>query len=148
MVLDTKGPEIWTGLTKGSGTAEVKLKKGAALRITLDNTYMEKGDENILWLDSENICKGWRWRRRVPTEVEDGGSLGSKKGVNPPGASVDFPATSEKDLKFGVGQDVDMVFVPFIHKAADVHEVRKVLGEKGEDIKILSKVENMKASAG
>uniref|UniRef100_A0A2K6QFI3 Pyruvate kinase n=1 Tax=Rhinopithecus roxellana TaxID=61622 RepID=A0A2K6QFI3_RHIRO len=142
LALDTKGPEIRTGLIKGSSTAEVGLKMGATLRIMLDNAYMKKCDENILWLDYKNICKvtevddgliSLQVKQKgadfLVTEVENGGSLGSKKGVNLPGVAVDLPAVSEKDIqdpKFGVEQDVDMVFASFIRKASDVHEVREV----------------------
>ena len=47
---------------------------------------------------------------------------------------------SSRDLKFGVEQDVDMVFASFIRKASDVKAVRDVLGEKGKHIAIVSKV--------
>lgn len=126
----------------------MELKKGATLKITLDNAYMDKCDENICKVVDDGLIS-LQVKQKGPdflvTEVENGGFLGSKKGVNLPGAAVDLPAVSEKDiqdLKFGVEQDVDMVFASFIRKAADVHEVRKVLGEKGKNIKIISKIEN------
>lgn len=35
----------------------MELKKGATLKVTLDNAFMEQCDENVLWLDYKNLIR-------------------------------------------------------------------------------------------
>ncbi|CAB1339477.1 unnamed protein product [Coregonus sp. 'balchen'] len=150
IALDTKGPEIRTGLIKGSGTSEVELKKGNMIKLTLDDAYQENCDEDNLWLDYKNITRVVEQGSKIyiddglvslqvkeigndylMCEIENGGTLGSKKGVNLPGAAVDLPAVSEKDisdLTFGVEQGVDMVFDEIMEASDGIMVARGDLG--------------------
>jgi len=165
IALDTKGPEIRTGLLEGDdGRKELTLKAGETIKITTDDSWKEKCTSEVLWLDYKNITKVMVPGKRLfiddglisvrCTEVgndyflgiiENDGNLGSKKGCNLPGTDTDLPAVSEKDkqdLLLGVEQGVDMIFASFIRNADGVKQIRDVLGEKGKNIWIIPKIEN------
>lgn len=162
IALDTKGPEIRTGLLEGGD--DVELVKGSTVTVTTDAAFKEKCTADKIYMDYANLPKvmpagGLMYvddglitlqvdsidGTELKCTVVNTGMLGSKKGVNLPDVEVDLPALSEKDksdLKFGVEKGVDMVFASFIRKRSDVLEVRECLGEKGANIKIISKIEN------
>ncbi|XP_047216787.1 pyruvate kinase PKLR isoform X2 [Girardinichthys multiradiatus] len=165
IALDTKGPEIRTGLVKGKVEEEVELKKGSHVRVVTAESDKDKTDGKIIWVDYPNLSKVLEKGRRiyiddgllalkvleigsdwVDTVVEAGGVLCSRKGVNLPGCDlIGLRAVSEQDeadLRFGVAHGVDMVFASFIRSAQDVKDVRQALGAHGRHIKVISKVES------
>ena len=82
----------------------------------------------------------------VLCRCENTAMLGERKNVNLPGVVVDLPTITEKDradiLKCGVPNGIDYVAASFVRKCSDVSRIRRVLGEAGRQIKIISKVEN------
>merc|ERR1711931_174143 len=52
IALDTKGPEIRTGLLEGDdGRKEIQLKAGDSIKITTNDEFKEKCTNETLWLD-------------------------------------------------------------------------------------------------
>ncbi|MBW0525791.1 hypothetical protein O181_065506 [Austropuccinia psidii MF-1] len=169
IALDTKGPEIRTGLMIDG--VDIKISAGHKMKFSVDPSYAEKCDDKVMYVDYQNLPKIITVGK--PIYVDDGilsfkvlskdpggtsinveainnGVLSSKKGVNLPGTDVDLPALSQKDkddLRFGVKNGVDMIFASFIRRAQDVRDIRATLGPDGQNIKIIVKIENLQGCA-
>ena len=160
-MLDTKGPEIRTGLLAGG--ASVELKEGQDLEIYTD--YATPGDatriacsyptlptsvkvgSSILIADGTLMCTVKELRAAsVLVRVCNNVKLGEKKNMNLPGVIVDLPTITEKDksdlVDFGVKYNVDMVAASFVRKGSDIAHIRETLGPAGRHIKIIAKIEN------
>ena len=57
IALDTKGPEIRTGLLQGGGSAIVNLEKGEKIVLSLDDADKESGNKDKIWVDYKNLPK-------------------------------------------------------------------------------------------
>jgi pyruvate kinase len=80
--------------------------------------------------------------------VIEGGVISDHKGINLPGAAVNVPALSNKDvedLEFALRMGVDMVALSFVRDADDVRDVRRVMDEVGRRVPVIAKVEKPQA---
>ncbi|MFT9486378.1 MAG: pyruvate kinase [Tepidibacillus sp.] len=158
ILLDTKGPEIRTGVI---GAPEVELKQDGTIILTTDEIIGDENKISITYAGLPNdvqpgskilIDDGLIGLEVIKIEgneihcrILNGGILKSKKGVNVPGVKINLPGITEKDAKdilFGIENDLDFIAASFVRKASDVLEIRKILEEHNADILIISKIEN------
>ena len=161
IMLDTKGPEIRTGMLEDG--KPVDLVGGSELILTTDYTF--KGNSSKIAVSYPLLPKSVKPNGKilmadgsivlevieigtdyVKTKVLNSGKLGERKNMNLPGCKVELPVIGEKDrndlLNFAIPQGVNLIAASFVQKAADVREIRDILGPRGRHIKIMSKIEN------
>lgn len=166
IALDTKGPEIRTGMIKGDGKI-CKIQSGTKVQICNDKTKFKECSPEFIYIDYPSVqsipvgqslfIDDGLLQFKVEKKVDDktieckamnDGDLGCQKGVNLPNFNSGLPAMTEKDksdLKFGVEQGVDMIFASFIRSKAHVVEMKAYLKECGDStnaIAIIPKIEN------
>lgn len=160
ILLDTKGPEIRTGVLENG--KKVMLSEGADFTLYTEEivgnasgcsiTYagltedVEQGnriliDDGLIELEVKEVTEN-----AIHCHVVNGGELGEKKGINVPNVKVNLPVVTEKDkadIIFGIEQKIDFIAASFIRNAEGVKEIRKILKEHhAEDIAIIAKIEN------
>ena len=159
ILLDTKGPEIRTHLMKDG---KVELKAGQKLIISVDEvlgtnekisiTYRElvhDVDIGTRILIDDGIIETVVLEKRdyeLLVEVKNDCELLDRKGVNVPGAKLQFNFISEKDrtdIEWGIRQGIDFIAASFVRREQDVLDLLQILKDNNaEHIKIISKIEN------
>ena len=160
ILLDTKGPEIRTGVLKVG--KRIMLKAGEQFTLTTEEI---EGDESKVSITYEGLVQDvdagrviliddglielkvvGKSEKEIFCEVINGGELGERKGVNVPNVAVRLPAITEKDkddIRFGVEQGIDFIAASFVRNAECVLEIKAYLKELGAPyVPIIAKVEN------
>ena len=160
ILLDTKGPEIRTGLLKNGG--KVLLKEGDEFTLTSEEI---EGDEKRVSQTYDRLSQDVKEGDRILIDdglielsvkeirgtdiictVLNGGELGQRKGINVPDVQVKLPGITEKDREdiiFGIEQGIDFIAASFVRDADAVKEIKSILKEHhGEHIDVIAKVEN------
>ncbi|AJA79608.1 pyruvate kinase [Levilactobacillus brevis] len=162
IMLDTKGAEIRTTVEKGG---KLQFKTGDQFRISMDDslegtkekiavTYPGLYDDvheggHVLFddglLDTVVDKKDDATKELIVTAQNDG-VLGSRKGVNAPGVSINLPGITEKDsddICFGLDHEINFIAASFVRKPQDVMDIRELLEEKHmEHVQIFPKIES------
>ncbi len=160
ILLDTKGPEIRTGILENG--KKVYLEKDEEFILTKEEIVGNNKKVSISYPGLvEDVMRGTRiliddgliellvistTEKDIICTVLNGGELGERKGVNVPNVPVRLPAITEKDkedIKFGVEQDIDFIAASFVRNAECILEIKAYLKElHAPYIPIIAKIEN------
>jgi len=165
ILLDTKGPEIRTGVTEGNCTMQIHA--GDRIEVVADGSACygasggNPGHVSLSWtglpervkpgtriliadglieLDAERIQNG-----KVICSARNSGDIGSRKNVNLVGIHAGLPimsAQDRSDIAFGVGEHIDFVAASFVSYPEEVAQIREYLTSLGSHALIIAKIEN------
>jgi len=164
LMLDTKGPEIRTGMVEND--SNVTINKGDDVVVSADDCFTSAAGGgkpahiSLSWKEAESkLQKGHRiliadgllelevidTSKGIKCRANNTAVLGSKKNVNLIGVHAGLPIIGEqdkKDLEFGVSMDLDYVAASFLSFPHEVTEIRKFLESHSSNMKIIAKIES------
>ena len=100
-------------------------------------------DDGNLVLRVESVCDN-----SIKLKVLEGGILRERKGINIPGANLEFGGMTEKDktdIEFGIKHGVDYIALSFVRDENDVRQVAELVKPRLADCKLVAKIENREA---
>lgn len=158
-LLDTKGPEIRTGVLEGGN--KITLQEGDEITLTTEEVVgtkqkiyinyehlhedVEPGnviliDDGLIGLEVLSVNG-----QEIHCKVTNGGELGERKGVNVPNVPIQLPSITEKDIediRFGISEEFDFIAASFVRSADAIRQIRALLDEAGSQMKIIAKIES------
>lgn len=164
IAMDTKGPEIRTGKMDVRGAEHLPVFEGASISLTILPEFAEKCSAEIVFVDyadivnvvvpDDTIYMDDGYISLIVTEVsgdtvrcvvEEGEIIRTYMNLVIKGKEIDLPTIGEvdkTDIRFAVEQELDFVLVSFMKDETCLAEIRRLLGERGKKIKLVSKIEN------
>lgn len=160
-LFDVKGPEIRTGerssplvLTEGEQVifSPVPLATASAKVIIVNYEQFANDVRRAgrILVDGGNLSfdvigiQG----TQVHAQCRQGGSVGSRRHINIPGAEISLPALTRQDWQnvlLAIEQDVDFIALSFVRTSQELLDLRAFLRERGSAVEIIAKIETQQA---
>lgn len=138
------GKQIIIGTKKVLGTAERISTNYKHFATDVQPGESVKLDDGKLHLRVVSTNK----KDEVVCEIEHGGILSSKKGINLPNTKISLPCLTEKDVKdleFALDHNVDWVGLSFVRSARDIIELKHIIKSREKHAMVIAKIEKPEA---
>lgn len=161
ILADLQGPKIRIGELEEK---QIEIFSGNKIEITTDDII---GDDKIISTSYKDLQKDAELgnlilindglirlkivnknERSVVCEIENGGILSPRKGMNLPGMKLSTPSITEKDfenLEYLSDKPIDYIALSFVRKADDILQLKEWLNKKGTPVPIIAKIEKKEA---
>ncbi|XP_046544056.1 pyruvate kinase PKM-like isoform X2 [Haliotis rubra] len=164
IAIDISGPAIHIGKLRSELGGSMVLKGGDEVRLTGDATYRDSCDAEHIYVDRDELI-----RRAVVGDtifLEDGplsitvkhkgpgyldctveteGVLQDYDECHLPGMLSGKQTLADKDVDdivFALRNEIDMIFISWVWSSRIVQLVRRELGIKADEVKVIAKIEN------
>ena len=161
VLADLQGPKIRIGELENP---EIEIQTGGKIEITIKDVL---GNKNLISTSYKNLIKeaeigelilindglirlriNGKKEDSVVCEIENGGTISPRKGMNLPGMKLSTPSLTEKDfadLQFLLSKKIDYVALSFVRTVDNILQLKKWLDEKESSIPVISKIEKKEA---
>ena len=161
ILVDLAGPKIRLGKLKDDAVTLVNGETVTIVRGIESNDPKElvclyeplinevaKGDLIVLADGVSRLIVTEKHDDRLVCEVNDGGIVRTRQGVNLPATNLSIPALGEIDIehaKWAAKVGADFVSLSFVRNAGEVESLKKVLAESNCRARVIAKIEKCEA---